>query len=221
MDPPSASDLPPGVVPDGAWTGGPVALARGRSAKDPNATTTTYTVGNLDEFEQRLREYLEASPADPEHAECHLSFWLGASFVVNKPAAEAPQQAPAQSQPGYPQTGLDAHFAAAANASNQSRQDGSALHPDGTPIKVSMSILEALAPTSNPKDQMRRQRAIAKTCVEAIQRVDGFRYSFHNNWHSREDAAYRFSYYCNDSLLNKDRAANGEIHESDVCMTWG
>lgn len=57
---------------------------------------------------------------------------------------------------------------------------------------------------------MRKQRAIAKCCVDSIQKTDGFRYSFHNCWNSREDDSYRFSYYCNDSLLNKDRAANGK-----------
>jgi hypothetical protein len=76
--------------------------------------------------------------------------------------------------------------------------------------KTSMSVLEALAPTADPKEKMRKQRAIAKTCVETIQRTDGYRYSFHNCWNSREDDSFRFSYYCNDSLLNKDRAANGK-----------
>lgn len=76
--------------------------------------------------------------------------------------------------------------------------------------KVSLSIMEALQPTPDPKDKMRKQRAIAKCCVDAIQRIDGYRYSFHNCWNSREDDSFRFSYYCNDSLLNKDRAANGK-----------
>ena len=76
--------------------------------------------------------------------------------------------------------------------------------------KVSLSIMEALQPTADPKDKMRKQRAIAKCCVDAIQRIDGYRYSFHNCWNSREDDSFRFSYYCNDSLLNKDRAANGK-----------
>lgn len=76
--------------------------------------------------------------------------------------------------------------------------------------KVSLSIMEALQPTPDPKDKMRKQRAIAKCCVDAIQRMDGYRYSFHNCWNSREDDSFRFSYYCNDSLLNKDRAANGK-----------
>ncbi|KAF2632801.1 hypothetical protein BU25DRAFT_83101 [Macroventuria anomochaeta] len=76
--------------------------------------------------------------------------------------------------------------------------------------KVSLSIMEALQHTADPKDRMRKQRAIAKCCVDAIQRIDGYRYSFHNCWNSREDDSFRFSYYCNDSLLNKDRAANGK-----------
>jgi hypothetical protein len=77
-------------------------------------------------------------------------------------------------------------------------------------FRVALSILEALQPTPDPKEKMRKQRAIAKCCVDAIQRTDGYRYSFHNCWNSREDDSFRFSYYCNDSLLNKDRAANGK-----------
>lgn len=79
-----------------------------------------------------------------------------------------------------------------------------------TQAKVSLSIMEALQPTQDPKEKMRKQRAIAKCCVDSIQQVDGYRYSFHNCWNSREDDSFRFSYYCNDSLLNKDRAANGK-----------
>ncbi|CBX94651.1 predicted protein [Plenodomus lingam JN3] len=81
---------------------------------------------------------------------------------------------------------------------------------DKTDTRVSLSIVEALQPTSDPKEKMRKQRAIAKCCVDSIQRIDGYRYSFHNCWNSKEDDSFRFSYYCNDSLLNKDRAANGK-----------
>jgi hypothetical protein len=72
------------------------------------------------------------------------------------------------------------------------------------------TVLEALEPTPESKDTMKKQRAVSKICVAAIQRVDGYRYSFHNNWKSGEENAFRFSYYCNDSLLNKDRVANGK-----------
>ena len=73
-----------------------------------------------------------------------------------------------------------------------------------------MSVLDALQSLEDPKETMRRQRAISKVCIASIQKVDGFRYSFHNTWKSGEDNAYRFSWYCNDSLLNKDRVANGK-----------
>ncbi|KAF2756393.1 hypothetical protein EJ05DRAFT_501897 [Pseudovirgaria hyperparasitica] len=243
---------PPLHLPDGAWTQGPVSLARGRSAKDPSAQTATYTVHSLEEFETALRAYLDDPPPDPEHAEGHFHFWLGASFLVHPPvlspqervaleahARRVEQQAAQQlqeedqqqdptNQSAYPPTSLDAHYAAAAQAHRAAQRAIYAQNaklgprPDGRTIvarseacglpstKISMSILEALQPTADPKDRMRKQRAIAKACIEAIQRVDGYRYSFHNNWNSREDDAFRFSYYCNDSLLNKDRAANGK-----------
>jgi hypothetical protein len=72
------------------------------------------------------------------------------------------------------------------------------------------SVSEAVSVFADPKDTMMKQRLISKLCILAIQSVDGFRYSFHNNWKSGEENAYRFSYYCNDSLLNKDRVANGK-----------
>jgi hypothetical protein len=72
------------------------------------------------------------------------------------------------------------------------------------------TVLEALEATTETKDTMKKQRAVSKICVAAVQRVDGYRYSFHNNWKSGEENAFRFSYYCNDSLLNKDRVANGK-----------
>ncbi|KAJ4990444.1 hypothetical protein SVAN01_04106 [Stagonosporopsis vannaccii] len=104
---------------------------------------------------------------------------------------------PSFQQPALP-SGADSGAAASSAAGKKAEH------------KVSLSIMEALQPTADPKDKMRKQRAIAKCCVDAIQRIDGYRYSFHNCWNSREDDSFRFSYYCNDSLLNKDRAANGK-----------
>lgn len=77
-----------------------------------------------------------------------------------------------------------------------------------------MTIADALVPQDDSKDTMKRQRAVAKCFIDSIQRTDGFRYAFHNNWKSGED--YRFSYYCNDSLLNKDRVANGKTGSHGV-----
>lgn len=82
--------------------------------------------------------------------------------------------------------------------------------PAATVPAVTMSVNEALQPRADPKERQKVQRVMAKACVDAIQSVDGYRYSFHNSWASREDDSFRFSYYCNDSYLNKDRAANGK-----------
>ena len=83
-------------------------------------------------------------------------------------------------------------------------------HTNG-PVFNPSTVFEALQPSeTDPRDTMKKQRAVSKICVAAIQRVDGFKYSFHNNWKSGEENAFRFSYYCNDSLLNKDRVANGK-----------
>ena len=74
--------------------------------------------------------------------------------------------------------------------------------------KKAVSVVEALQPTCNPRDQIEKQRSIAKICVETIGKADGFKYGFNNNWISKEDGASRFSYFCNDSSLNKARAGN-------------
>lgn len=251
---------------DGIWPNGPVQLTRGRQAKDPNARTINYTVSSLEEFETSLREYLNTPLDQPEHTECQLAFWIGASFLVSAPPStntqqqshahahahshshahshphsharpQPPQPHPAplpHAPPGYePPHGMHAQYGApshpahtyqsvsdpaialtlpyhAASSSSGNAGSGSSTPAKDQGAKTSLSILEALAPTMDPKEKMRKQRAIAKCCIDSIQKVDGYRYSFHNCWNSREDDSFRFSYYCNDSLLNKDRAANGK-----------
>lgn len=150
---------------------------------------------------------------------------LSPSLPSQQPSQQSSQQS--SQQPPTPQlqapqgyqsaTRIDDHYAAASNASGHMQHAhkiaNSAMTlalPTLPGQKTSMSILEALSPTNDPKEKMKKQRAIAKTCVDSIQKVDGYRYSFHNCWNSREDDSFRFSYYCNDSLLNKDRAANGK-----------
>ncbi|KAJ4286051.1 hypothetical protein N0V90_013398 [Kalmusia sp. IMI 367209] len=232
---------------------GPVSLARGRQARDPQAKTISYSVASLEAFETSLREYLNNPPEHPDHTDCQLSFWIGTSFVVAaptdvqpspppppqqqqrhhhhphqqqeqqavssqphfKPHTDASHHAPFHSADGLqahhydPAMGLSLDFAPPATASSSSTTTPTTSGKKSEP-KVAMSILAALQPTADPKEKMRKQRAIAKCCVDAIQKCDGYRYSFHNCWNSREDDSFRFSYYCNDSLLNKDRAANGK-----------
>jgi hypothetical protein len=88
----------------------------------------------------------------------------------------------------------------------------------GTLNRSALSVHAALAPP-DLKESLKKQKSIAKTLIEHIQKADGFRYSFHNNWLSKDDAAHRFSYFCNDSTLNKGRAANegaGMAHKKKV-----
>lgn len=110
--------------------------------------------------------------------------------------------------PSQYQSLSDASFALGHNFTESIEPNNGA--PKPAEQKTALSIREALQPTADPKEKMRKQRAVAKCCVDTIQKIDGYRYSFHNCWNSREDDSFRFSYYCNDSLLNKDRAANGK-----------
>jgi hypothetical protein len=77
----------------------------------------------------------------------------------------------------------------------------------GTLNRSALSVHAALAP-ADLKESLKKQKSIGKTLIEHIQKADGMRYSFHNNWLSKDDGAHRFSYFCNDSTLNKGRAAN-------------
>lgn len=175
-----------------SWSNSNPPMSRGRQPKDPQAITTRFECASLQDLERNLRTYLDNPPPDPEHAACELIIWAGASFMVQMREGE----------PGGPPV-----RAADAESSEPRHRL--------IPTTMAMSVLDALQPSgADPKDTMRRQRAIARVCVAAIQGVDGYRYSFHNSWRSGEDDAFRFSFYCNDSLLNKDRVASGKAGSS-------
>lgn len=74
--------------------------------------------------------------------------------------------------------------------------------------KTVVSVLNALSWSQDPREMKYKQRAIAKACAEAIMRVDQYKYSYNNEWVSKEDQASRISYYCNDSTSNKMRSIN-------------
>lgn len=153
---------------------------RGRHAKDPHAEYVRFDCKDVDELETSLREYLEAPTAPAEHATLEFHFPIHSAFMVY---------------------------------TRDFKRDPTTLWTPAEPTdlmrKTAVSVIEVLQPTEEPKAQIVRQKAVARTIVEAIQRADGFKYSFHNNWLSREDQAHRFSFFCNDSTLNKGRAANG------------
>jgi hypothetical protein len=173
-----------------------VTLSRGRAPGDPHARTVTFHCRNVDDLGTCLRDH-RATPNPeypPEHTTIELIFPISTAFLVSDPF------------------GLTQRGPKLAQASK-------ALHSlYGTPNSVMVSVMEAMTPMPDPKDNMKKQRVIAKACVEAVQRADGNRYTFHNNWWSKEDEANRFSYYCNDSILNKGRSANGGA--GTIGMLW-
>ncbi|KAK5000977.1 hypothetical protein LTR66_000256 [Elasticomyces elasticus] len=73
--------------------------------------------------------------------------------------------------------------------------------------QLALSVYEVVL-IPEGKGRQTTQRNIARGIINAIMRVDGFKYAFNNNWHSKDDGGYRFSYTCLDSLQNKDRHAN-------------
>jgi len=155
---------------------------RGRHAKDPHAEYVRFDCKDIDDLEANLAEYLSAPTAPAEHATIEFHFPVTAAFMVY--TRDFKRDPSTQWTP--------------ADVTDLVR-------------RTAVSVVEVLQDTPNPKDQIVRQKAVARIIVEAVQRADGFRYSFHNNWLSREDRAHRFSYFCNDSTLNKGRAANSGL----------
>lgn len=174
----------------------PTALAargtkRGRKPQDPNQVVIGASCSSEQEFGTQLRAFLADASHDRHHVLFEATFPTSAAFLV------------------------DYGPAATGKAKSNSYKYGPAFAPmlgqaqDGH-LARSMSVMEAL--TNNPeepKERMRKQRAIARAMENIVEKVDGYRYAFHNEWLARDNDAYRFSYFCNDSLLNKDRTLGG------------
>ena len=151
---------------------------RGRQARDPLGVQIRFDCNNIETLTSSLREYIAAPSAPAEHATVEFHFPTSAAFMVFGGDFQGSKEAFKAKPIHYP-----------------------------TLSRSAISVIDALS-QADPKEAMRKQKSIAKAVIDAIQNVDGFRYSFHNNWISKEDEACRFSYYCNDSTLNKGRAAN-------------
>ncbi|EON69455.1 hypothetical protein W97_08715 [Coniosporium apollinis CBS 100218] len=194
---------------------------RGRPSNDPHVHTTHYYVSSLGEFEASLSSYLYPPPEIPEHSACDISFWPGASFVVSIPDDSSQ---PSQVLPDGKPANLEKNGTGSThtNDADLHRDPATATNRDAncqSTVQRSMSILEAMTlnDAMDTKWNRTKQRAIARAVVDAAQRVDGYRYTFRNDWNSKESpGAWRFSFICNDSLSNKDRVANRKPHASTV-----
>ena len=82
-----------------------------------------------------------------------------------------------------------------------SGKDGTKQHPQASVYAI----------ISAPDQDARQtaQRAASRGIVAAIEKMDGFKYTFNNAWAAKDDDGMRFSYICQDSTQNKDRHANG------------
>ena len=143
-----------------------------------SASTSKYQCSSIESMEAQMRDYLANPTAPAEHAVLEFYFPTSAAFMVFSGEFQGTKEAYKAKAGHYPNLG-----------------------------RTAISVVDALSPME-PKEQLRKQKAIAKALVDSMSNVDGYRYSFHNNWISKEDEACRFSYYCNDSTLNKGRAAN-------------
>ncbi|KAK7903139.1 hypothetical protein LTR67_001156 [Exophiala xenobiotica] len=153
---------------------------RGRQAKDRLGQSIQFKCNRREDLEQQLRDYLANPTGDPAHTTLEFSFPVTAAFSV--PVREPKGTRPLHERTPYVYSLFN---------------------------KTAVTVIDALQNIQDPREQMLTQKAIAKSIVEAVMEADGYHYSFHNNWLSREDQANRFSYFCNDSMLNKCRAVNG------------
>ena len=72
-----------------------------------------------------------------------------------------------------------------------------------------LATIQSIISIGDQQSRQIVQRAASRGIVAALERMDGFKYSFNNAWSAKDDDGQRFSYICQDSMQNKDRHANG------------
>lgn len=148
---------------------------------------------SLEDLKTALRQYIDNATNEtiPQYVSCAMTLALTATLPLKSPL-EGPY---AQGGPNF--LPLDV----LAGETNDAGDDAAT----NCPVK---SIYD-LVNITELKERQIWQRAAAKGIVTAVQDLDGFKYCFNNNWTSKDDDGYRYSYTCLDSLENKDRHANG------------
>lgn len=154
---------------------------------------------SLEELTDALRDAIEASTADGSPEEYSYDFVLAPNALLPllRPLIGPYADGGAQDLPdGFKTTweGLD-----------ESGERGPAARP--------ISSVQNLVEVTEASQRNVVQRAGSRGIKDAIEGVDGFRYSFNNGWAagatSGKPDGFRFSWICQDSMQNKDRHANG------------
>lgn len=167
---------------------------------------------SLDDLKTALRQYMDnATTADalPQYVSCAMTLSTHAALPLKSPTDATYPQRRASYVP-FDGFGDDLDLAAhdvGAIAPGQAEQEQEQ-DQDQEQQLAYKAVLE-LVNIDDLKQRQMWQRAAAKGIVQQIQHLDGFKYCFNNNWSSKDDNGYRYSYTCLDSLENKDRHANG------------
>lgn len=169
-------------------------------ARRPHRPRKDYTnletlFDSLDDLKTALRQYMDNATAEaaPGYVSCAMTLSSHAILPLKSPL-EGPY---AQGGPNF----LAFDVLDSSSISNDNNIPAPEMFPTRT-VQDLVDIVEL-------KERQIWQRAAAKGVVNAIQDLDGFKYCFNNNWTSKDDNGYRYSYTCLDSLENKDRHANG------------
>ena len=179
-----------------------------RPRKDYTNLDTVFE--SLDDLKTALRQYMDnATTPDalPQYVSCAMTLSTNAALPLKNPT-DTPRS---RRRPSYvpfdgfgDELDLGGHDVGSI-IDEQHQQEQEQEREQQLEYKTVLELVNI--------DQLKQrqiwQRAAAKGIVQQIQHLDGFKYCFNNNWSSKDDNGYRYSYTCLDSLENKDRHANG------------
>ncbi|CAD0029825.1 unnamed protein product, partial [Aureobasidium pullulans] len=183
-----------------------------RPRKDYTNLDTVFD--SLDDLKTALRQYMDnATTADalPQYVSCAMTLSTHAALPLKSPTDVTYPQRRASYVP-FDGFGDDLDLAAhdvGAIAPGQAEQEQEQEQDQDQEQQLAYKAVLELVNIDDLKQRQMWQRAAAKGIVQQIQHLDGFKYCFNNNWSSKDDNGYRYSYTCLDSLENKDRHANG------------
>jgi hypothetical protein len=194
-----------------------------RPRKDYTNLDTVFD--SLDDLKTALRHYMEnatAADASPQYVSCAMTLSTQAALPLKTAADHAYAQRASSYAPfdGFgDDLDIEGHDVGQEQQEQEQEQEQEREHSrerdqeqqQQTQQQRQMqykTVLE-LVNIDNLKERQTSQRSAAKGIIQHIQDLDGFKYCFNNNWSSKDDNGYRYSYTCLDSLENKDRHANG------------
>jgi hypothetical protein len=73
-----------------------------------------------------------------------------------------------------------------------------------------ITVEQALCRDIQGKERLKTQRAIARSFIEVVQAIDGFKYSERQAFNKDGTDGARFKYVCIDSLQKRDRKSNAK-----------